>query len=255
LTVASTLVLAGCAERQGGDVANQGQASQEKAASGDSSAAAGDGAISNDAGGDGAAEPSGGDVVADNTEKAGYEDHQWIRSWPLERFASDFSDTFMVGDSVMHLVEGPIHEYMPAATVDASSGRALEEGGPNEGYSSGLGILDIIRSDGGYGYERYVIGAACNEPSGMSYEAGEEIVGVLQGKPVWFVTQMVTNNSTSTSNTNAAIDALCANYPQVHKIDWYQACIEHPEYITDNAHASTEGAYVYASLIAEALAQ
>ena len=173
--------------------------------------------------------------------------------WRVPLYAADFSDTLMVGDSVLHLVSGAIYDSMPAATIDASSGRTMEEGGPNEGESSDRGILDILRADGGNGYARYVIGAPANEGGGMSYETGEEIVGILHGKPVWFITQMVTNNSTSTANTNNTIDILCENYPNVHKIDWYQACVEHPEYLVDNAHASDEGAYVYANLIYTAL--
>lgn len=176
-----------------------------------------------------------------------------IKCYALPQYADDFSDTFMVGDSVMHLVSGSIFDLMPAATINASSGRTMETGGPNEGESPDLGILDIIRADGGNGYERYVIGAPANEGGGMSYATGEEIVCALGGKPVWFVTQMVTNNSSSTANTNSTIDVLCANYPNAHKIDWYQACIEHPEYLVDNAHASDEGARVYADLIYTAL--
>ena len=171
---------------------------------------------------------------------------------PAPAASTDYTDTLFVGDSVMVLASGVLYETFPGVTIDATSGRTLETGGPNEDYSDAFGIIDIMRADNS-AHARYVIGAASNEYYGMTLEAGREIVALAGDAQVWFVTQMVTNNTDSTTATNAAIDALVIEYPNVHKIDWHTQAVEHPEYIADNCHATDEGRIVYANLIRAAL--
>lgn len=173
---------------------------------------------------------------------------------PRSTFDGDYSDVMMIGDSIMVLTSFSTESALPGVTIDASSGRSLETGGPNEGGGSYDGILDHVRScDLSYG--RYVIGAGNNDGYGMSASAAEEIISILDSKQIWFVTEYVSNNSAGTANTNETIEEMCAKYPNVHKIDWYSLVSNHTEWLQgDNCHPQvSEGREAYATIVKNAL--
>ena len=168
----------------------------------------------------------------------------------------DYSDTLMVGDSIMVLSSWSLEDYLPGITIDACSGRSMESGGVAEGGGSGDGVLDHIRALDPSSYSRYVVGTGNNNGSGMQYEDGLEIVNTLGSDcEIWFVTELVTNNSTGTANTNATIAQLAEEFDNVRVIDWYAAVSPAPSrYLADNCHPGTQEARdMYAGLVKEGL--
>lgn len=167
----------------------------------------------------------------------------------------DYSDTLMVGDSIMVATSWSLYDYLPGVTIDAVSGRSLETGGPGEGGGSADGVLDHIRACD-RSFSRYVIGTGNNDGAGMDVESAEEIISLLPGKQIWFVTEYVNNNSRGTANTNETIDLMCEKYPNVHKIDWYSVVSENDYAFLqgDNCHPQTSTAReAYAALVKNAL--
>ena len=76
----------------------------------------------------------------------GYDEIDLAFSKAWEKFqVGDYSDTLMVGDSIMVLSSWSLEDYLPGITIDACSGRSMESGGVAEGGGSGDGVLDHIR--------------------------------------------------------------------------------------------------------------
>ena len=176
-----------------------------------------------------------------------------ISSTPGE---GDYSDVLMVGDSIMVVSSWSLNDYLPGVTIDACSARSLEYGGVAEGSGPGDGVLDHIRALDTSQYSRYVVGTGNNDGGGMDIESGEEIVALLAGHEVWFVTEYVTNNSNGTETTNSTIDELCSKYPNVHKVDWYSvASANRADFLgSDNCHPQNQAATnAYAGLVKSAL--
>ena len=166
-----------------------------------------------------------------------------------------YSNTLMIGDSIMVNTGEVCKEYMPGINIDADSSRSLENGGV-QSPGSDEGVLDHVRALNPKQYSRYVIGTGNNDAGGMDMEAGEEIVSCLKGKQIWFVTEFVSNNSEGTRTTNDTINKLCRKYRNVHKVDWYSVVSKHQsEYLGgDNCHPQNrEAQEAYASILKAAL--
>jgi hypothetical protein len=203
------------------------------------------------------------DVQMDPVELEKYEQQKAAEAEAEKRKArfakfqvGDYSDTLMIGDSIMVLSSWSLEDYLPGITIDACSGRTLENGGVAEGGSPSDGVLDHIRALDQTLYTRYVIGTGNNDGFGMQYEDGLEIVSAL-GKDceIWFVTEFVSNNSRGTANTNAAIARLADEYDNVRIVDWYAAVSPSPSsFLADNCHPGTqEACNMYAKLVKDAL--
>ena len=176
---------------------------------------------------------------------------QWRAQFPTD----DYSNTLLIGDSLMQNASTALTEAMPGVTVNADSGRMLERGGAVfENKSPDLGVLDHIRNDDG-SYARYVIGTGNNEAGGMPIEAAQEIVDCLgPDKQIYFITMCSLLNSYGTEVTNASIDAMVEQYDNVHKIDWcgFLAGRE-TDYLMDGIHVYPDRLADYAAFIKEGL--
>ena len=187
-----------------------------------------------------------------------YADHQarawrwWaVQAW-RDRFpAGDYSDVLFIGDSLMDESRWRMMEEMPGCTVNADSGRTLEEGGLiREDADPKYGVLDHIRSDDGL-HERYVIGTGNNDAGGMPLSAAEEIIARLgPDKEIYFITEIVTGNQWGTANTNETIDIVVEAYPNVHKIDWH-GFVEgrEGELLRDGCHPNEYGKPLYVQVL------
>ena len=203
------------------------------------------------------------DTPIDPAEVERYEQQKAAEAAEAARIAryskfqvGNYSDTLMIGDSIMVLSSWSLEDYLPGVTIDACSARSLESGGVAEGGGPGDGVLDHVRALNPASYSRYVIGAGNNDGYGMQYEDGLEIVQTLGGDcEIWFVTELVTNNSSGTTNTNATIARLAEEFDNVRVIDWYAAVSPSPsKYLADNCHPGTQEARdMYAGLVKEGL--
>ncbi|HAM14982.1 MAG TPA: hypothetical protein DCP91_03815 [Eggerthellaceae bacterium] len=178
-----------------------------------------------------------------------------IQAWRARFRTDDYSNTVLIGDSIMQNATAALESAMPGVTVNADAGRTLENGGlVFEGKSANAGVLDHVRKDDG-SYERYVIGTGNNDVGGVSEEAAEEIVECLgPDKEIYFVTEMVVGNSRGTATTNATIDTMVQRYPNVHKIDWHGLVAgRESQYLSDGCHPRANRLPDYAALIKESL--
>ena len=178
-------------------------------------------------------------------------DQEWREKFPTD----DYTNTLLIGDSLMQNAESTLYAVLPGVTVDADSGRTLEHGGlVFEDSSSDDGVLDHVRRDQGR-YDRYVIGTGNNEMNGMSVEAAQEIVDCLgPDKEIYFITMISVKNMDGSENTNASIDAMVEQYDNVHKIDWYGLVSgNESEYLSDGIHVQADHLTDYATCIKDAL--
>ena len=111
-----------------------------------------------------------GDIVKVNMKKKPAPSSNGSSSW---HSATDFSDTLMIGDSVMALSQNTIMSFMPNVHIDAVSGRESEIGGPSENYDVTCGIFDKMRNVNPYLYTNYVIGCGNNDYYGIGAGALE----------------------------------------------------------------------------------
>lgn len=175
--------------------------------------------------------------------------------WRTKYSTEDFSDTLLIGDSIMQNATASLMEALPGAILNADAGRTLEKGGlVFENQDPDCGVLDHVRKDDG-SYARYVIHTGNNDVSGVTIDDAEEIVRCLgEDKQIYFVTMIVTGNSHGTQTTNETIDAMVEKHPNVHKIDWYGLVIDHvDEYLSDGCHPLKSREPDYAALLKEGL--
>ena len=178
-----------------------------------------------------------------------------IAAWHARFPTDDYSNTTLIGDSIMDNSSVALREALPGVDLNVDSGRSLEVGGLiRENQSPDMGVLDHIRRDDG-SFDRYVIGTGNNDPGGMTIEDAEEMIEHLgPDKEIYFVTEMVTSNQLGTDTTNATIDAMVEKYPNVHKIDWHGLVLGHEsEYLADWCHPRPSRYGDYAACIKEGL--
>ncbi len=178
-------------------------------------------------------------------------EQEWREKFPTD----DYSNTLLIGDSLMQNAQSTLYATLPGVTVDADSGRTLEHGGlVFENQSPDDGVLDHVRRDDGR-YDRYVIGTGNNEMNGMSVEAAQEIVDCLgPTKEIYFITMISVGNRGGSEVTNASIDAMVEQYDNVHKIDWHDLVHGHEsDYLSDGIHVQANRLPDYANCIKEAL--
>ena len=176
---------------------------------------------------------------------------QWRAKFPTD----DYSNTILIGDSIMQNCSSALRSTLPGVTIDADAGRSLEYGGlVFEGESPNDGVLDHIRQDDGE-FDRYVIGTGNNDAGGVTEEDAEEMIEHLGNtKQIYFVTEYVRGNLHGTGVTNDTIDAMVEKYPFVHKIDWYGLVHENPSaYLKDGCHPRDDSESDYAELLKEGL--
>ena len=177
------------------------------------------------------------------------------RSW-RERFPTDdYTNTLLIGDSIMQQTKRTLEDTLPGVEVNADSGRSLETGGlVFENADPGKGVLDHVRDDDG-DFDRYVIGTGNNDYGGMPLEAAEEIIECLgEDKEIYFITEIVTGNKRGTETTNDTIDEVVERYPNVHKIDWHGLVEgDEDEFLIDGCHPRPECYEDYAQLIKDGL--
>ena len=176
---------------------------------------------------------------------------EWRARFPVD----DYSNTLLIGDSLMQNATQSLSEAMPGVTINADAGRTLETGGVViDGQSPDAGVLDQVRNDDG-SFARYVIGTGNNDGGGMPVEAAEEIVACLgPDKEIYFVTMCSLLNSEATSVTNQTIDSMVERYPNVHKIDWHGLVSgREGEYLSDGVHAYRDREPDYAACIKDGL--
>ena len=198
------------------------------------------------------------EVAAEANAKAAEEErarqeHEaaWRERFPVD----DYSNTLLIGDSLMQNATASLSEAMPGVSINADAGRTLETGGlVIDGESPDAGVLDQVRNDGGW-YERYVIGTGNNDAYGLTMEAAEEIVDCLgSDKEIYFITMCSLLSPDATDSTNQVIDEMVARYSNVHKIDWYGYVSGNPyDYLRDGVHAYRDREPDYAACIKDGL--
>lgn len=196
--------------------------------------------------------------IDDRAERAAEEERRrqekeaaWRARFPVD----DYSNTLLIGDSLMQNASVALSEAMPGVSINADAGRTLETGGVVlDDESPYAGILDQVRNDDG-SFARYVVGAGNNDGGGMPIEAAEEIVNCLgPDKEIYFVTMCSLINPGATAVTNESIDAMVERYPNVHKIDWH-GYLEGREsdFLSDGVHVYRDREADYAAFIKEGL--
>lgn len=169
---------------------------------------------------------------------------------------TDFSDTFVIGDSVLALSarEGgygdKIAEHLPGAEYDVESGRYFESdvtGDPSDG------MIDIARDVAGK-YDRYVIECGIND-AGLTGEMAHEFLDVLMrdGVQIYFVNQRVIGGADDT--TCSTIRDVAGENDRVYEIDWNNLCSgNEDEWLLDVCHPNEVGADRLTSLIRDVVA-
>lgn len=196
--------------------------------------------------------------IGDHAERAAEEDRQRqerASAWHARFPEGDYSDTVLIGDSLMQNATASLLAAMPGVTVNADAGRTLETGGKViDGESPDAGVLDQVRNDDG-SFARYVIGTGNNDGDGMPVEAAEEIVERLgPDKEIYFVTMCSLFSPEATAVTNGAIDVMVQRFPNVHKIDWNGLVSGHEgDYLSDGIHVYRDREPDYAACIKEGL--
>jgi peptidoglycan/LPS O-acetylase OafA/YrhL len=147
-----------------------------------------------------------------------------------------------VGDSVMLGAVPALESAIDGIQVDAAVSRQV---------STGISLLQGLKSQGVAG-NVVVVGLGSNG----TFTSGQfdQIMGVLTGVPrVIFINNKVPR-SWEESN-DSVIAGGVQRYPSARLVDWYHASVDHPEYFYDDQyHVRPDGAAVYASLVAAAVA-
>jgi hypothetical protein len=147
-----------------------------------------------------------------------------------------------VGDSVMLGAVPALESAIDGIQVDAAVSRQV---------STGISLLQGLKSQGVAG-NVVVVGLGSNG----TFTSGQfdQIMGVLSGVPrVVFINNKVPR-SWEESN-DSVIAGGVQRYPSARLVDWYHASVDHPEYFYDDQyHVRPDGAAVYASLVAAAVA-
>ena len=162
--------------------------------------------------------------------------------------AHDFSDTLVIGDSVMAACAGELRSAMPGVDVDASPGRTYDA----NGATGDVGFLATVRQNPGYGH--YVIQAGMND-SGLTYEMARGLADMAsavgaRGARVLFVNQRVTSNEVADELTDESVRRVVSERSNVSVVDWRGAVSGHEsEYLVDVCHPNGAGAGRMASLV------
>lgn len=169
---------------------------------------------------------------------------------------TDFSDTFVIGDSVLALSarEGgygdKVSESLPGVEYDVESGRYYDSdvaGDPDDG------MIDIARRVAGE-YDRYVIECGIND-TGLTRSMADEFIGTLmrEDTQIFFVNQRVIGGADDT--TCSTIREVASENERVYEIDWNSLCSGNEQaWLVDNCHPNAEGAEALAGLIRDTMA-
>lgn len=156
---------------------------------------------------------------------------------------ANFNDTAFVGDSMMARIKSKLESEFPGVTIYAISGKNFD-------WISSQ--IDSVGAD----KTKVVVGMGNNDPNGVSVDQGNQIMQKLgSSRQVFFVTMLVTNNNTSTTNTNNTINALASTNSNVHVINWHDAAnSDTSKYLIDNVHQSEpDGVDLYVKILHNAI--
>lgn len=170
---------------------------------------------------------------------------------------SDFSDTFIIGDSVLALSarEGgygdKVSEHLPGVAYDVESGRYYDSdvaGDPDDG------MIDIARRVAGK-YDRYVIECGIND-AGLTPTMAQSFVDTLlrDDVQIFFVNQRVIGGADDM--TCATIRDIASRNERVYEVDWNSLCSGNEgAWLLDNCHPNADGADRLAGLIHDVMAE
>lgn len=155
----------------------------------------------------------------------------------------------MIGDSIMLGSSSAIIEEMPEAFIDAKVSRDVCEG---------LEVAYRLQQEGRLS-DIVVIALGTNGPL-VNYEpyAGDtnkllELLGTQ--RQVFWITVYCSYSEWMAMN-NQYLAQLEQTRPNFHLIDWYPLAVSNPDWLySDGTHPNMEGAYQYAKLIKDTLAQ
>ncbi len=155
----------------------------------------------------------------------------------------------MIGDSVMLGSSSAISEIMPDAHIDAAVSRNVCEGAEvaqklqQEGKLSDIVVVALGTNGPLLEYEPYV--------SGM-----QSLLKTLGTKrQIYWITVYCSYSEWMAMN-NKYLAELAQSRPNFHLIDWYPLAISNPDWLyEDGTHPNMEGAFQYAKMIHDTLAQ
>jgi peptidoglycan/LPS O-acetylase OafA/YrhL len=147
-----------------------------------------------------------------------------------------------VGDSVMLGAVPALETAIDGIQVDAAVSRQV---------STAISLLQGLKGQGVTG-NVVVIGLGSNGT--FTNGQFDQIMGVLSDVPrVIFINDKVPRSWEEPNDS--VIASGVQRYPSARLVDWYRASVDHPEYFYDDQyHVRPDGAAVYASLVASAVA-
>lgn len=162
---------------------------------------------------------------------------------------TDFSDTLVIGDSVVSGAVDAVRAALPGVTVDADPGRTFETGGAVSGYDESDGMIESARRNAGR-YARYVIECGIND-AGLTDDMVAQFAEALGPNcQICLVNQFVTNNVDSTEQTDSVMRKACRERGWL-LADWRLVADE--SMLLDNCHLNDTGAARFAETIRLAL--
>lgn len=169
----------------------------------------------------------------------------------------DFSDTLVIGDSVLALSAGEggygnkVAESLPGVACNVESGRYYDSdvaGDPDDG------MIDIAEMAAG-SYDRYVIECGIND-AGLTMEMAEAFIETLMRDDVqiFFVNQRVIGGADDM--TCSTIREVAEQNERVYEIDWNSLCMGNEEaLLLDACHPNEEGAQRLSRLIRDVMTE
>ena len=155
----------------------------------------------------------------------------------------------MIGDSVMVGSSPEISEIMPDAYIDALSSRDV---------CGGFEVAQKLQQEG-YLRDIVVIALGTNGPllEHEPYASGmQNLLQVLGTERQIFWITVYCSYSEWMAMNNKYLAELAQTRPNFHLIDWYPLAVNNPDWLhADGTHPNMEGAFQYAKLIHDTLAQ
>ena len=155
----------------------------------------------------------------------------------------------MIGDSVMLGSSSEISEVMPDANIDALASRNVCEGAE---------VAQRLQQEGNL-RDTVVVALGTNGPL-LEYEPyASGMQSLLQTlgtqRQIYWITVYCSYSEWMAMN-NQYLAELAKTRPNFHLIDWYPLAISNPDWLyEDGTHPNMEGAFQYAKLIHDTLAQ
>lgn len=157
---------------------------------------------------------------------------------------STYSQILWIGDSVTNISRYAIADVFPNVTMDAVSGRTLEEGTASvkENWQGWQGEAAVIE-----------LGANTVANKAEFRRQYEDMISALpQNLEIWCVNIQV--KGTYHDPQNKAITELVNENPRLHLIDWDGYSAAHPEWFVDNVHPKyPEGIDAYVNFVKDTL--